>query len=239
MTRIEAKSMSVLHRGGCGPVGPARATVGRILDRFRPVFERSVMSRPTARVLALLELLQSGGTQRVARPRRAARRRRRTVAGTAATASPTWTSRFSRARTPRRLPTARQLPAAALMLADDEALAMLLALAAAAGPGLRVRPARPPEHRDRQKLTRVLPDALRHRLDALLETARFTEPSRSTPTAPASVLLTLAQATDERRPVAIAYASAEGRRSERVLHPYGIVAHAGRWYVTGADSCQR
>ena len=28
----------------------------------------------------------------------------------------------------------------------------------------------------------------------------------------------------------------EGRRSERTVQPYGIVAHAARWYVTGADS---
>ncbi|MFB7577162.1 WYL domain-containing protein, partial [Streptomyces sp. NPDC056165] len=27
-----------------------------------------------------------------------------------------------------------------------------------------------------------------------------------------------------------------GRRSERTLHAYGIVAHAGRWYVTGKDA---
>jgi predicted DNA-binding transcriptional regulator YafY len=27
----------------------------------------------------------------------------------------------------------------------------------------------------------------------------------------------------------------DGRRSERILHPYGLVAHSGRWYVTGAD----
>ena len=27
----------------------------------------------------------------------------------------------------------------------------------------------------------------------------------------------------------------DGRRSERTLHPYGLVAHSGRWYVTGAD----
>jgi predicted DNA-binding transcriptional regulator YafY len=37
------------------------------------------------------------------------------------------------------------------------------------------------------------------------------------------------------RPVSIRYTAADGRRSERVLHPYGLVAHAGRWYVTGAD----
>ena len=37
------------------------------------------------------------------------------------------------------------------------------------------------------------------------------------------------------RPVRLRYASADGRRSERTLHPYGLVAHAGKWYVTGTD----
>ncbi len=31
--------------------------------------------------------------------------------------------------------------------------------------------------------------------------------------------------------MAITYRSADGRRSERVLHPYGVVAHSGRWYA--------
>ncbi|MFD8320712.1 WYL domain-containing protein, partial [Kitasatospora purpeofusca] len=33
----------------------------------------------------------------------------------------------------------------------------------------------------------------------------------------------------------VRYTSADGRRSERTLHPYGLVAHEGRWYLTGAD----
>ncbi|NUR42298.1 MAG: WYL domain-containing protein, partial [Streptomyces sp.] len=32
------------------------------------------------------------------------------------------------------------------------------------------------------------------------------------------------------------YTDRDGRRSERTLHAYGIVAHAGRWYVTGRDA---
>ena len=36
-------------------------------------------------------------------------------------------------------------------------------------------------------------------------------------------------------PISIKYTAADGRRSERTLHPYGLVAHSGRWYVTGAD----
>ena len=37
------------------------------------------------------------------------------------------------------------------------------------------------------------------------------------------------------RPVWIRYTAADGRRSDRTLHPYGLVAHAGRRYVTGTD----
>jgi predicted DNA-binding transcriptional regulator YafY len=50
-----------------------------------------------------------------------------------------------------------------------------------------------------------------------------------------TVLLVLAEAVRDRRPVAISSTSASKRRSERTVHPYGIVAHSGRWYVTGAD----
>ena len=38
-----------------------------------------------------------------------------------------------------------------------------------------------------------------------------------------------------RRPVWIRYTARDGRRSERTLHPFGLVTHSGRWYVTGAD----
>jgi predicted DNA-binding transcriptional regulator YafY len=55
------------------------------------------------------------------------------------------------------------------------------------------------------------------------------------PAPQSAILLTVADAVRHHRPVAIRYTAADGRRSERVLHPYGLVAHAGRWYVTGAD----
>jgi predicted DNA-binding transcriptional regulator YafY len=57
--------------------------------------------------------------------------------------------------------------------------------------------------------------------------------------AEAAVLLTLAESARDRRPVAIDYTDRNGRRSERTIHPYGIVAHSGRWYVTGRDSRRR
>jgi predicted DNA-binding transcriptional regulator YafY len=50
------------------------------------------------------------------------------------------------------------------------------------------------------------------------------------------MLLMLAEAARDRRPVALGYTAWSGKRSERTLHPYGIVVHSGRWYVTGADS---
>ena len=36
--------------------------------------------------------------------------------------------------------------------------------------------------------------------------------------------------------MAVSGATSVGRRSHRTLHAYGIVAHAGRWYVTGRDA---
>ena len=86
------------------------------------------------------------------------------------------------------------------------------------------------------KLHRVLPVALAQRLETLVETVAFTAGPRAAATPEADVLLLLAQAARDRSPVAIGYLDRNGRASERTVHPYGIVAHAARWYVTGADS---
>jgi predicted DNA-binding transcriptional regulator YafY len=86
------------------------------------------------------------------------------------------------------------------------------------------------------KIRRVLPEALGRRLDALLATADFTTAARPAATRETGVLLMLAAAARHRRPVAVSYTTRDGRQSERTVHPYGIVVHSGRWYVTGADS---
>jgi predicted DNA-binding transcriptional regulator YafY len=49
------------------------------------------------------------------------------------------------------------------------------------------------------------------------------------------VLLTVAQAAVQRRPIAITYRDKKDRSTERVLEPYGVVALRGRWYATGLD----
>ncbi len=122
-----------------------------------------------------------------------------------------------------------------LMLTDDEALAVLLGLVVGQRSGLVTTSAEAAEAAI-AKVRRVLPVALARRLDALLTTADFTEPAGLVASAQTRVLLTMAEAARDRQPVAIEYADRAGHRSERTVHPYGIVASSGRWYVAGADS---
>jgi len=184
------------------------------------------MTRPTARVLALLEILQGGGThtasalaERLGVDERTVRR---------------YTDHLLDLEVPiesvrgryggfRLAPGFRMPP---LMLTDEEALAVLLGLLRTSHPGAEPAAA---------KVRRVLPKALGARLAALLETAEFTGP-RPAAEPGAAVMLPVAEATRERRPVQIGYLDRAGRRSDRTVHPYGLVAHHGRWYLTGADS---
>ncbi|GAA1914127.1 WYL domain-containing protein [Streptantibioticus ferralitis] len=122
-----------------------------------------------------------------------------------------------------------------LMLTDEEALAVLLGLVAGRRAGLVTTTIAAAESAA-AKVRRVLPEALGRRLDALLATADFTAPPRPMVIPETDVLLMLAEAARHRQPVEVGYTAWKGRRSERTVHPYGIVAHSGRWYVTGADS---
>ncbi|MEU6480479.1 YafY family protein [Streptomyces sp. NPDC047017] len=193
------------------------------------------MTRPTARVLALLEILQSGGTRTVAEL--AARldvdeRTVRRYVGHLIDLDVPVRSVRGRYGGYRLAPGYRMPP---LMLTDEEALAVLLGLVAGRRAGLVTTTVAAAESAA-AKVRRVLPEALGRRLDALLSTADFTAAARPVATPETGVLLLLAEAARDRRPVALGYTSWNGRPSERVLHPYGIVAHSGRWYVTGADS---
>ncbi|MEV0064196.1 WYL domain-containing protein [Nocardia sp. NPDC050718] len=86
------------------------------------------------------------------------------------------------------------------------------------------------------KLRRVLPARLAARLDALINTAEATSDARPDVAVESSILLLLAEATGEHQPVAVDYVDRNGRSSERVVHPYRLVEHHGRWYLTGQDS---
>ncbi|MFF4828102.1 helix-turn-helix transcriptional regulator [Streptomyces sp. NPDC001312] len=193
------------------------------------------MPRPTGRVLTLLELLQSGGTRTVAeladRLGVQGRTVRRYVDQLIDLDVPVESVRGRYGGY--RLAPGYRLPP--LMLSDDEALAVLLGLVAGRRAGLTTT-----EHTASEtasaKIRRVLPKHIARRLDTLLEALAFTDQPGEFDTPDAEVLLTIADAVRHRRPVSIRYTDRDGRRSDRTLHAYGIVAHAGRWYVTGKDA---
>ena len=73
------------------------------------------------------------------------------------------------------------------------------------------------------------------RLGALLDTAYF--PGRPHPgsAAESDVLLLVAEAARDRHTLDITHVSRNGCTTERTVHPYGVVAHAGHWYLTAHD----
>ncbi|MBO8184276.1 helix-turn-helix transcriptional regulator [Streptomyces spirodelae] len=193
------------------------------------------MPRPTARVLTLLELLQSGGTRTVAeladRLGVEGRTVRRYVDQLTDLDVPVESVRGRYGGY--RLAPGYRLPP--LMFSDDEALAVLLGLVAGRRAGLTTTQ-RTANETASAKIRRVLPKHIARRLDTLLESLAFTAQPPESDTPDSGVLLTLADAVRNHRPVSIRYTDRDGRRSERTLHAYGIVAHAGRWYVTGEDA---
>ncbi|RSN64839.1 helix-turn-helix transcriptional regulator [Actinomadura sp. WAC 06369] len=193
------------------------------------------MSRPTTRVLTLLELLQSGGTRTVAeladRLGVEGRTVRRYVDHLIDLDVPVESVRGRYGGY--RLAPGYRLPP--LMFSDDEALAVLLGLVAGRRSGLTTAQETAGETAA-AKIRRVLPERVARRFDTVRESLAFTEPPGASGTPDPEVLLTVADAVRHRRPVSIRYTDRDGRRSDRTLHAYGIVAHAGRWYVTGRDA---
>ncbi|WP_328689212.1 YafY family transcriptional regulator [Streptomyces caniferus] len=193
------------------------------------------MTTSTARVLALLEILQGSGLHTV--PDLAVRlgvdeRTVRRYVGHLLELGVPVDSVRGRHGGYRLAPGYRMPP---LMLTDEEALAVLLGLLTGRRAGLVTTSAAANESAT-AKLRRVLPKALGRRLDALLETADFTARPRptTTPAPEAHVLLELAEAARHQRPVTLNYTDRKGRSTDRTVLPYGLVAHSGRWYLTAA-----
>ncbi|MFG2490070.1 helix-turn-helix transcriptional regulator [Streptomyces caniferus] len=195
------------------------------------------MTTSTARVLALLEILQGSGLHTV--PDLAVRlgvdeRTVRRYVGHLLELGVPVDSVRGRHGGYRLAPGYRMPP---LMLTDEEALAVLLGLLTGRRAGLVTTSAAANESAT-AKLRRVLPKALGRRLDALLETADFTARPRptTTPAPEAHVLLELAEAARHQRPVTLNYTDRKGRSTDRTVLPYGLVAHSGRWYLTAAPT---
>ena len=191
------------------------------------------MQTPTARLLELLELLQTRPltTGREISERLAidARTVRRYIAALQDLGIPVEGQRGVgggyRVRPGYRLPP--------LMLSDDEAVIVVLGLIAARRQGLdsdsgSVEGAL-------VKIHRVLPDLLRRRVEALETALGFTaSPRTGAPVAGDTVLL-LAEAVRRARRVRTSYRAFSGERTRRELSPYGLVVHAGRWYLAAHD----
>jgi predicted DNA-binding transcriptional regulator YafY len=209
------------------------ATLQWIPDTFRPDW-RIDIARPTARVLALLELLQGGGVHTVPTLAERLSVDERTVRRYAAhlidLGIPVEAQRGRYGGY--RLAPGYKLPP--LMFTDDEAVAVVLGLVLGERSGLV------PSASAVAKVRRVLPAALAQRIEALMSTVDFTAPARtalgpSSPTALGDALLLLAEAARHHRSVQLEYTNWAGRSGSRGLDPYGLVFHSGRWYVTGRD----
>ncbi|TDC40164.1 YafY family protein [Micromonospora sp. KC213] len=192
------------------------------------------MSHPAGRVLAMLELLQSHhrltGTELATHLRVDERTVRRYAATLADLGIPVAAERGRYGGY--RLRPGYKLPP--LMLTDDEAVAVLLGLVAADRLGLGTEESATATAL--AKIRRVLPAALADRLAAVREHLGFTLRDPDPTARPATgTLLALGTAVRQRRRVTLDHRSWSGGASRRELDPYGLVFHAGRWYVTGHD----
>lgn len=123
-----------------------------------------------------------------------------------------------------------------LLLDDDEALAVMLGLMSVEHAGLRG--AVPAATRAGARIRRLLPTDVRDRVDDLADALEIMPDRRHDETesgATSRTILALAAARRQRRRVRLRYRDREGARTDRDLDPYGLVLHRGRWYLTGHD----
>ena len=187
------------------------------------------MYHPTTRVLTILELLQSrgrmGGPELAARLEVDLRTVRRYIAMLQDMGIPVETTRGPGGGY--RLRPGFKLPP--LVFTDDEALAITFSLMMARRQGgLADAPAL---EGVLAKIERVLPEALRSRVQAVQSSVAFvSEPPAGQP--PSEQVLLFSTAVQQQRRVRVRYRS--GREdSERSVDPYGVVMHWDLWYVVG------
>jgi predicted DNA-binding transcriptional regulator YafY len=188
------------------------------------------MSRPTVRVLALLELLQARGSTSGSDLAQALdvdpRTLRRYIATLEELGIPILTS-LGRYGGYQLVPGFKLPP---LMFTDDEAVALAMGLLAARSLGLgRAMPA---VASAKAKLGRVMPDRLRARLNAVDQSVAL-ELTRPPAPIDESVLGLLTTAAQEHRRIHLQYRAPQGESTQRDFDPYGLVYREGRWYAVG------
>jgi len=188
------------------------------------------MAKPTSRVLAALDMLQTGGRIRGAelatRLGVDARTVRRYIAQLVDLGIPVESERGCDGgyalRAGYRLPP--------MMFGPDETLAVAVGLRAAAQLGLEdIAPALAAVQ---AKLERVLPRGVRERLGEI-ERSVALDLARPRASGSASALRMLSAATHARQRVRLNYAAADGVSSQREFDPYGVAFRGGQWYVVG------
>lgn len=188
------------------------------------------MSRPTTRVLALLELLQnrtrSSGAELARQLSVDIRTVRRyiTVLEDIGIPVTTESGRYGGYQ----LVAGFKLPP--MMFTDEETLAIALGLRAAGQLGLA--DAAPALAGVQAKLERVMPEALKRRVRGASESIDIILP-RAEAATPGEALMQLSEAAASRRQVEFDYRSQQAQDTRRRLDPYGLVYRHGRWYVCG------
>jgi len=188
------------------------------------------MYRPTTRVLALLELLQTHGRMSGAElaPRLGVDRRtlRRYVGKLEDIGIPI-TAERGRAGGYALMPGFKLPP---MMFTEDETLALSLGLLAARGLGLAE--AAPAVASAQAKLERVMPDGLKRRVRAVDDTVRL-DAVRAIAPGDNQALVALTGAAQACRRVLLRYRDQRGEESVRPFDPYGLALRHGRWYAAG------
>src|SRR5512138_1927827 len=192
--------------------------------------------RPTTRVLAALELLQThkriSGAELARRLDVSVRTVRRYIAALEDIGIPV-TAEHGRDGA-YMLVAGFKLPP--MMFTDDEALALSVGLLASRGLGLAE--AAPAVASAQAKLERVMPDKLRRRVSAVDETVTL-ELSRPAAALNNAVLVTMSAAAQKRERVHMRYRTPQQEDSERDFDPYGLAYRAGRWYAVGMCHLRR
>ncbi len=186
--------------------------------------------RPTARVLTILELLQSHermtGAELARRLEVDVRTVRNYIQTLADLGVPVEAERGRYGAY--RLRAGYKLPP--LIFTEDEALALTLGLLVARQSGLSTTA--PAFEGVLAKVERVLPPATRARVQAVEQTVAFDNDAINTaPSALAVMVLSSAIQSGQR--VLLHYRSSRSEETQRAFDPYGIAYHRGLWYTIG------
>ncbi len=119
-----------------------------------------------------------------------------------------------------------------LLLDDDEAIAVAIALRTAARSA--VAGVEETALRALVKLEQVLPERLRRRVQAFGAT-EVVGGSGAGPAVDAAVLTVLGAACRDRELLRFAYRGRDGERSRRLVEPHALLAHGRRWYLLAFD----